>query len=158
MSQEVQARVRAIFVCSDKGQPMRKLSEAHAIKGRGLAGDRYAANKGAWSQARPAIRHVSLIASEAIREANQLVDVPFSWAETRRNIVTEGIYLNSLVGKEFLIGLIRLRGVELCTPCERPSKLAGKKGFPQAFEGRGGIRAEILDNGVILMLDPILIP
>jgi MOSC domain-containing protein YiiM len=158
MSSATSGRVKAIFLCSDKGLPMQKVGQARAVQGRGLAGDRYASNKGAWSQARPTIRHVSLIASEAIKEGNSFIDVPFSWAETRRNVVTEGVDLNALVGQEFMIGVVHMRGIELCTPCDRPSKLSGKKGFAHAFGGRGGIRAEILTNGIIFVLDPILIP
>jgi MOSC domain-containing protein YiiM len=63
--------------------------------------------------------------------------------------------LNMLVGKEFSIGNSRVRGIELCTPCERPSKLSGKSDFKKAFKNRGGLRVEILKTGKITLGDAI---
>lgn len=40
-------------------------------------------------------------------------------------------------------------GTELCDPCARPGKLAGKDGFAAAFESLGGLRAEVMTSGEI---------
>lgn len=142
-----------------KGVPMVKVAEVKALEGVGLEGDRYAEGKGAYSNSkRKTIRQVSLIAREAIEEANRLFSTDFTSQETRRNIVTEGIDLNSLVGEEFSVGEVKMRGIELCEPCERPSNLIGKKGFKDTFEGRGGLRAEILSSGIIYEADTITAP
>jgi len=61
--------------------------------------------------------------------------------------------LNALVGKVFYLGKIKLMGEELCDPCERPSKLANKKGFKNAYDNNGGIRAHVLDSGEITIGD-----
>lgn len=144
------AQVLFIFVCPKAGQPMISVTSAHALPGVGLEGDRYALKLGAFSNStRETIRHVSLIEIEAIREANASLIETFAPHETRRNIVTEGVPLNRLVGKEFFVGQVKLRGVELCDPCERPSKLVPKPNFKSAFEGRGGLRAEVLTEGII---------
>ena len=150
------ATVIGLFICADKGLPMLAQQEVKALAGIGLEGDRYANEKGAFSQSkRVTTRHVSLIDASAIAEANKGLAEAFTFAETRRNIITQGIDLHTLIGKEFLVGTVVMKGVELCDPCGRPSSLAGKRGFEVAFQQKGGLRAEILTNGVIHINDPI---
>ena len=133
------------------------------LPGIGIEGDRYALGLGAYSNTLPAkSRDISLITRDGIDAANQelqrLALSQFSDFETRRNIVIEGLStseLNNLVGKEFYLGNLKLRATELCIPCERPAKLAKKKSFLEAFEARGGIRAQILEAGHIKVGDPL---
>lgn len=103
------------------------------------------------------MRHVSLIGREAIEEANRdLIErglVPFGVHETRRNIITERIDVNALVGREFRIGDVRMRGTEPTKPCYRPFALVQKTGFAEAFATRGGVRAEVLSDGIISVGD-----
>jgi MOSC domain-containing protein YiiM len=61
--------------------------------------------------------------------------------------------LNTLVGKVFFLGRLKFKGVELCDPCERPSKLANKKSFLKAYENNGGIRVQVLESGEITVGD-----
>ena len=115
-------KVVQIFIAPDEGEPMREVREVRALKGLGLEGDRYAGDKGAWSKSRRrVIRQVSLIEQEAIERAGK-----FLASEARRNIVVSGFPLNKLVGEKFLVGGCVMRGVELCDPCQKPSKLCGK--------------------------------
>lgn len=132
-----------IFTCEDKGKPMIPLEYVEALAGKGLAGDRYALDKGSYSKNYPKKRQVSFVAIEAIIETDFLPE------ETRRNIITKDIDLNSLVGKTFQIGVVVLKGTELCDPCKRPSVLANKKGFKEVFENKGGLRAEVIKGGMI---------
>jgi MOSC domain-containing protein YiiM len=79
-------------------------------------------------------------------------------AQTRRNVLLRGISaqaLNDLVGQHFWVGSIQCRGVELCTPCPRPSQLSQQDGFQEAFEGRGGLRAEVLLGGELAIGDAL---
>ena len=152
--------VMALYSCITTGAPMQCRAAVQAIAGRGIAGDRYASNQGAYSGAlRSAIRHVTLIAREAIDVSNRLLiaeGLPtFDAQEIRRNILTEGIDLKVLVGAVFAIGAIKFRGSEETIPCKRISALTHKAGFYEAFAGRGGIRAEVLISGTIKVGDPI---
>lgn len=154
------ACVLSIFISSVAEEPMQHVTEIIAIAGKGLENDRYAKNNGTFSSStkRVTVRQASIIAIEAINAANRALDVPFLPAETRRNIVIGGMSaeeLNMLVGKEFSIGDARVRGIELCTPCERPSKLSGKADFKKAFKDRGGLRIEILKTGKITLGDAV---
>ncbi len=65
--------------------------------------------------------------------------------------------LKSLLGREFQLGEARMRGVEVCTPCPRPSAISKKPGFKEVFEGRGGIRAEVLQTGRVGLCDELLV-
>ena len=74
--------------------------------------------------------------------------------EARRNIVTEGIDLNALVGKRVQVGTAVVEGIRLCEPCKH---LAAQT-FPETLEGlkgRGGLRARIVADGVIRVGDTV---
>ena len=154
--------VKAIFIAPSAGEPMQSLLKAQIISA-GIQGDRYANNTGAYSNTAPKkIRHLSLITEDAIHMANKQLtsynSPTYTAAQTRRNIVIAHMgadTLNQLVGKTFTLGTLILKGVELCAPCERPGKLLHKVGFMNAFEGRGGLRAEVLNVGVISIGDEL---
>jgi len=149
-------KVTHIFISPNEGEPMQELQEVKAIEQLGLEGDRYAGERGAWSKSkRKVIRQVSLIEQEAIDRANSVLETSFLPKETRRNIVVSDFPLNDLIGKEFMVGDVRMRGVELCDPCKRPPKLIGKSGFEESFTGYGGLRAEILTTGQISVGDTV---
>jgi MOSC domain-containing protein YiiM len=74
--------------------------------------------------------------------------------EHRRNLVTRGIDLNSLVGYEFRIGDVRCRGMRLCEPCTVIDGYASRP-LLRALVHRGGLRADILEDGLIKRGDPI---
>ena len=154
------ASVVSLFVSPGIGQPMQPRASVQALAGRGLEGDRYASGQGSYSKLpRLAARHVSLIEREAMEASNEELIrrglTPFEPKETRRNIVVEGIDVYALLGHEFRIGAVRLRGSERTLPCRIPSVVAGKTGFAEAYHGRGGIRAELLSNGIISIGDLI---
>jgi MOSC domain-containing protein YiiM len=150
------SNVVGLYICAGAGQPMEAQSQARALAGCGFAGDRYATNQGTFSRS-AVMRHVSLIASEAIEDSNRdLIErelAPFAVHETRRNIITQGVDVNALLGREFRIGDVRMRGTEPTKPCPRPSALAQKAGFGEAFANRGGVRAEVLSDGIISVGD-----
>jgi MOSC domain-containing protein YiiM len=152
------SNVVRLYTSASAGQPMEPQTQVRALAGSGFAGDRYATNQGTFSRtARRVMRHVSLIAREAIEDANRdLVArglAPFSVHETRRNIITAGVDVNALLGREFRIGDVRMRGTEPTKPCHRPSALVHKTGFAEAFATRGGVRAEVLSDGIISVGD-----
>jgi MOSC domain-containing protein YiiM len=91
---------------------------------------------------------VTLIESEALDAVRREYGVEISAAESRRNILTEGVALNHLVGREFRIGEVRLRGVRLCEPCNHLEGLT-RPGVREALVHRGGLRADVLTDGVI---------
>jgi MOSC domain-containing protein YiiM len=75
--------------------------------------------------------------------------------ETRRNLLTSGVALNDLVGKEFQIGAVRLKGVRLAEPCNHLERLT-QPGVLKGLVHRAGLRADILDEGVLRVGDAIV--
>ena len=124
---------------------MESVDEVRAIPGRGLEGDRYFDNKGRAPEAK---RELTLIEAEAIEALKRELDVDYSLSDSRRNVVTRGVPLNHLVGKEFWVGDVKARGIMLCEPCAHLQKLTIKQVLPGLIH-RGGLRAEILTEGTI---------
>lgn len=162
MSKSIQ--IQAIYFAPQAGAPMQSVEMAELIAGEGIQGDRYALQTGAFSQNLPQkIRHISLITQTGIDIANEWLkggeEPVFAASETRRNIVLSNISaaeLNDYVGKNFFLGNIQCKGVELCTPCQRPAELLSKSDFMNALEGRGGLRAEVLTSGNIKIGDAFI--
>ena len=134
---------------------MTRRLEARAVPGRGLEGDRYFSGIGTFSPTpqKPDFE-VTLIEQEKIEAFAHETGLPFTADQARRNIVTEGVDLNALVGREFLVGSVRLRGIRLCEPCAYLAKTS----FPETLKGlvhKAGLRAQILSGGVIRAGDSI---
>jgi len=66
----------------------------------------------------------------------------------RRNVITRGVDLNSLIGREFTIQGVRFHGMAECSPCAWQDG-AFAPGTEAALQGRGGLRAKILTDGVL---------
>lgn len=155
------ATVLGLFISSGIGERMQARTVVQALAGRGLEGDRYAIGQGTYSRApRRVVRHVSLIGREAMDLANEELRrnglVPFEPNETRRNILVQGIDVYTLLGREFHIGTVCLRGTDITRPCPVPSAVAGKTGFKEAYRNRGGILAEVLSDGPISIGDVLV--
>src|SRR5450432_102550 len=145
--------VIAIFVTAKSASPMESVSKAQAVTGKGLLGDRKFRNDSHPKKDTPE-REITLIESEAIEGVNRDYALHLDAIETRRNILTQGIALNHLVGKEFTVGKARLRGIMLCEPCTHLEKMT-RQGIMRALIHRGGLRAQILEGGTISVCDSI---
>jgi MOSC domain-containing protein YiiM len=145
-------RVETIAVAPSAGEPAQLLRSARALPGRGLEGDRHVTGKGTFPSGPPGS---ALTMIEA--EVCESFDPPLEPSQHRRNIVTRGIDLNALVGREFSIGEVRCRGMRLCEPCTVVQRHAGRPVL-RALVHRGGLRADILEDGTIRVGDPVSPP
>jgi MOSC domain-containing protein YiiM len=134
---------------------MVSVQEVRAVAGRGLEGDRYFSKDGTFSD-NPTTsgRQVTLIESEALDALARDYDAKIEYKDARRNIVTRGVALNHLVGHEFSVGGVRMRGVRLAEPCNHLASLTHEKVKPGLVH-RGGLRADILTDGVIRVGDAV---
>ncbi len=132
---------------------MSSVKEARAVPGRGLEGDRYFNGVGTFSKPKPD-REVTLIEIEALEALKRDYGIALEPADSRRNIITRGVLLNHLVGREFKVGAVALRGLRLCEPCSHLEELANRRVRPGLIH-RGGLRAQILTGGVIRVGDPV---
>lgn len=146
-------KVIKIVIGTVNSEALHPVDQVNAVKGCGLEGDRFfsAAGEG------PAKGdQVTLIEEEAIRKCNQTLGTNFTAEDLRRNIVTTGVDLNSLVGKTFRVGAVTLKGIKLCHPCKYLSTKVDAdvlKGLRDA----GGLRASIVSGGVIQVGDEIVV-
>ena len=147
--------LRAIYTAPEAKAPMQARETVRAVPGRGLEGDRYFYGEGAFSRWPGPRREVTLIAAEALAEAEAAFDVAVTAGEHRRNLVVTGVPLTDLVKAEFVIGDVRMRGVRVCAPCKYLVRVTGQKEIFDALVGRGGLRAEVLTEGVIRLGDAV---
>lgn len=148
-------QVRAIHLAAVEGAPMQVQERAELVAGKGIVGDRNFCEQGT----EPA-EQVTLVEEEQVEYFNRRCGRSIETADTRRNVATRGIDLNALVGRDFMVGSARLRGVELCEPCATIGGLLQTKSQSAAevvrtLRGRAGLRASIVEGGVVALGDPI---
>ncbi len=142
-------RVEAIHLCSTLSGPPQPVVSVRAIAGRGLDGDRYPV--GDLADPGEALTLIEAEALEALAAETGIVLAP---GESRRQLTTRGIGLNGLVGREFALGSVLCRGVELCEPCIHLASLT-QPGVIRGLVHRGGLRADILAGGEIAIGDEV---
>ena len=147
-------RVESIHIAPGAKAPMQSVQEVEAIPGIGLEGDRYALKQGTFYKPEPNFE-LTLIEAEAIEAIKREYELTMPAGDARRNVVTRGVALNHLVGRDFTIGGVKIRGIRLCEPC---SHLQALTDLPviKALRHRGGLRAQILSAGTIRVGDTVV--
>jgi MOSC domain-containing protein YiiM len=113
------------------------------VAGRGVRGDRYFDYKKNYKG------QITFFSTDVFERLQQELNLPTARPEsTRRNVFVSGADLNALVGKEFEIQGIRFAGVEECRPCYWMDSALGP-GAENWLQGRGGLRAAVLSDGVL---------
>jgi MOSC domain-containing protein YiiM len=143
-----------VFSAARKGGELSPQQQAEVIAGRGLVGDRYFLKEGTFSSKDGPDREITLIEMEALEGLEREYKIPLQPAQARRNLLTRGVPLNHLVGATFAIGAVVLRGIRLCEPCGHLEKLTCK-GVQPGLVHRGGLRAQVLESGVLKIGDAI---
>ncbi len=146
--------VIGLFIGPEVGNPLTAVEQVNAIAGHGLEGDRKFKHEGSTSSEYSPDRELTLIEAEAIEAAKREYGIDLEAIESRRSVLTRGVALNHLVGRRFRVGDVLLEGIRLCEPCGHLESLT-RKGVRKALVHRGGLRAKILEGGVIRLGDPI---
>ena len=149
--------LNGIFIADAAGSPMRSMRHAELVAGRGIAGDRYLAERGTFSPtAKKPSQEVTLVAAEEVDAFNAATGLQLRPEDLRRNLVTRGVRLPDLVGVEFSIGRAVLKGIRLCEPCDHLARLTQ----PSVLTGlvhRAGLRAAIVSGAVVAVGDAIAV-
>jgi len=123
--------------------PIVEVPEVECVAGYGLKGDRFYGYRPDYKG------QISFFAAEIFDTVRREFNVPeLSPAAFRRNVIIEGVDLNSLIGKKFTLQGVELEAMEECRPCYWMDKAIA----PQAedwLKGKGGLRCRILSDGVI---------
>ena len=144
-----------LFVAPAAGAPVQRVAAVHALAGRGLEGDRYAAGEGAFSRWPGPGRALTLIDAAALAAAEAECGVALSEGQHRRNVVTEGVPLADLRGVAFQIGEAWCEGSRVCAPCRYLVRVTGQDRVFEALVRRGGLRAAITASGTIRRGDAV---
>jgi MOSC domain-containing protein YiiM len=148
----LKGRVVSIFIRPEPSAPVVEQEIVHAVPGKGLQGDYYYAGK-SLKKSDPS-REVTLFEKETLTAIKEEFNFTLKLGESRRNIITENVTLNQMIGKEFRVGKVRLKGIRQCQPCTHLVELTQKDLIP-ALVHRGGLRAQILTEGQIRVGDPV---
>ena len=143
------SEVSKICITNKSSAEMQDVNTVEVIASKGIVNDRY------FNENNDQALQITLIESENIDYYNEISETKIPYINFRRNIITKGIQLNDLVGKEFLIGNIKVKGHRLCAPCRYLQELLKQKNLVKKLLNRGGLRCEILTDGIISVNDPI---
>jgi len=125
--------------------PVTSPPSIHCIQNRGIEGDRYFDFK---DNFKGQITFFSAEVADALRAFIQQPD--WNPIDTRRNVLTRGIELPTLIGKTFTLGTLQLYGSEHCAPCFWMDQ-AVAPGVSQWLEGKGGLRCKILNTATLTL-------
>jgi len=118
-----------------------EVAEIECLAWRGIRGDRFFDFKENYRG------QITFFAAEVFEEMCRTLGVKDKTASLlRRNVITEGVDLNSLIGAEFKVQGLQFRGTEECFPCYWMNT-AIAPGAEKLLKGRGGLRAVILADG-----------
>lgn len=123
--------------------PIVEVDEVECVAGSGIRGDRFFDHKPDFKG------QITFFEAETHERLCAQFGVEGKGPDTyRRNVVVRGQDLNEWIGREFEIQGIRFFGTEEAKPCFWMNE-AFCEGAEEALEGRGGLRARILSDGVL---------
>ena len=142
-------KVIEIAVSENPRGQMKSVNNVETVAGKGLVNHYHFKND---NEKRS---QITLIEIENINHYNQISKTSIPSKDFRRNIITEGIRLNELVGSEFFIGEVKVKAHDLCRPCKYLQESLNQKNLVKELLRKGGLRCEILTNGKIFVGDEI---
>ncbi len=141
------SKVIRIAISENPKGEIKSVNNIKAIAGKGLVNEYHFKNN---NNKRC---QITLIEIENINYYNRKYGVSIPSINFRRNIITEGIRLNELVGSEFSIGKVKAH--DLCRPCKYLQESLKQKNIIREFLQKCGLRCEILIDGEIFVDDEI---
>ena len=143
------SKIIKIGITSSNNRKIEEVSSIKVLANKGIVGDRH------FKEFNDPYCQLSLIESENIDYYNEKYGLNIRYVDFRRNIVTQGISLNDLIGKKLLIGKVEVEVIDLCRPCRHLTEMLDQKNILKEFMRRGGIRCEILSSAQINIEDEI---
>jgi MOSC domain-containing protein YiiM len=131
--------------------PLNEVPQIECVAGHGIRGDRFFDYRDNY---KGQITFFSFEVYERLIEHFGLTNK--TAGALRRNIIVSGVDLNGLIGEDFSIQGVQLRGTAHCRPCYWLDQ-AVAPGAEDFLEGNGGLRAQILSDGVIALGDAQLL-
>ena len=143
-------KVLEIGISENKNNKIVNVNDVEAVKGKGLVGEKH------FKEDNKKRCQITLIEIENINHYNKITGTTIPAINFLRNIVTEGIQLNVLIGKEFFIGAVKVKAHDLCRPCKYLQESLRQNNTVKELLHTGGLRCEILTSGKIFVDDQII--
>ena len=98
------SKIIKIGITNSNNRKIEEVSSIKVLANKGIVGDRH------FKEFNDPYCQLSLIESENIDYYNVKYGLNIRYVDFRRNIVTQGISLNDLIGKKLLIGKVEVEG------------------------------------------------
>ena len=144
-------KIKAINITNLSGESTIYVNQAILERNKGIINDRY------YKNFKKKYEQVTLIESEKISNFNNNIKSKFNYKDFRRNIVTVGIDLNKMINKKIQINNVVLKIHQLCQPCRYLQNKLSVDNLVKLLTNNGGVRAEIVQSGIISTFDEIKI-
>lgn len=144
-------KIKAINITNLSGESTIYVNQAILKRNKGIINDRY------YENFKKKYEQVTLIESEKISNFNNNIKSKFNYKDFRRNIITTGIDLNKMVNKKIQINNVVLKIHQLCQPCRYLQNKLSVDNLVKLLTDKGGVRAEIVQSGIISTFDEIKI-
>jgi len=144
-------KIKAINITNLSGESTIYINQAILKRNKGIINDRY------YENFKEKYEQVTLIESEKISYFNYNIKSKFNYKDFRRNIITTGIDLNKMINKKIQINNVVLKIHQLCQPCRYLQNKLNVDNLVKLLTNNGGVRAEIVQSGVISTFDEIKI-
>ena len=145
------SKVIKLGITNSNNKKIKEVESIEVLANKGVVGDRH------FSDYNDPFCQLTLIESENIDFYNLKYGLNIPYVEFRRNIVTEGIRLNELIGKKLRIGNAEVEAVDLCRPCRHLTEILCQDNILKEFLRKGGLRCQILTSSIIKIGDEIII-
>ena len=143
------SKVFKIGITDKNNKKINEVKSIEVLENKGVVGDRH------FDEFNDPYCQLSLIESENIDFYNSKYNLNIPYVDFRRNIITKGICLNDLIGKKFLVGNVKVEGVDLCRPCRHLTEILNQENILKEFLRKGGLRCQILSSSIINVGDNI---
>jgi MOSC domain-containing protein YiiM len=144
-------KIKAINITNLSGESTIYVNQAILERNKGIINDRY------YKNFKKKYEQVTLIESEKISNFNNNIKSKFNYKDFRRNIITTGIHLNKMINKKIQINNVVLKIHQLCQPCRYLQNKLSVDNLVKLLTNNGGVRAEIVQSGIISTFDEIKI-
>ena len=144
-------KIKAINITNLSGESTIYVNQAILERNKGIINDRY------YKNFKKKYEQVTLIESEKISNFNNNIKSKFNYKDFRRNIITTGIDLNKMINKKIQINNVVLKIHQLCQPCRYLQNKLSVDNLVKLLINKGGVRAEIVQSGIISTFDEIKI-
>ena len=144
-------KIKAINITNLSGESTIYVNQAILKRNKGIINDRY------YKNFKKKYEQVTLIESEKISNFNNNIKSKFNYKDFRRNIITTGIDLNKMINKKIQINNVVLKIHQLCQPCRYLQNKLSVDNLVKLLTDKGGVRAEIVQSGIISTFDEIKI-